>query len=461
VRLGELQDRWDVNYTSSTLQFEKDYSNPKYDLAPLRELVSFVQYGISVIATEEPIGIPMLRMNNLQNDGWDLTDLKYIELSQEELNKYKIIQGDLLFNRTNSKELVGKCEVFTEPGDWVFASYLIRVRLDLSKALPEFISAFLGTKAGRLQIDRVSRQIIGMSNVNAEELKDLLIPVPSLDIQRTLVADTESARLARQAKLSQADELLKGIDGFVLEQLGLKLPKEEARPTFAVRLGNVKQGRQDALYYAPYYEKLVSALDKCKHPKDSLGNISPELVGGATPSKGDADLYAEDGIKFLRILNVAPNEIVLDKVNYIQDSVHNGELKRSQLAANDILMTITGRVGTSAVVTEDILPANINQHIVKMRIQRADCLPEYLAVYLNSSIGMALSNRGVTGGTRIALDYEVIRKIQIPLPPLGIQKKIVSELQHRRAQARVLREEAEREWQNAKEKFERNLLEND
>jgi type I restriction enzyme S subunit len=458
VRRGEIQERWDVNYISASLQFEKEFSNPKYSLIALRELVAFVQYGISAIATEEPIGVPMLRMNNLQNDGWDLGDLKYIELSPEELSKYKIVQGDILFNRTNSKELVGKCEVFKEEGDWVFASYLIRVRLDLSKALPEFISAFLSTKAGRLQIDRVSRQIIGMSNVNAEELKDLIIPVPPLDIQRALVADMESARHARQAKLSQADALLQGIDGFVLEQLGIKLPKEEKRLTFAVRLNKVKQGRQDALYYAPYYEKLISALNKCKHPKESLGNISPELVGGATPSKGGADLYAKDGIKFLRILNVAPNEIVLGNVNYIQEGVHNGELKRSQLSANDVLMTITGRVGTSAVVTEDILPANINQHIVKMRIQHADCLPEYLAVYLNSSIGTALSNRGVTGGTRIALDYEVIRKIQIPLPSLETQKKIADELNRRRTQARALRESAEREWQSAKEKFEKALL---
>lgn len=321
----------------------------------------------------------------------------------------------------------------------------------------DYLAIFLNSHLGKFQTERLANGAVQL-NVNFSETGDIKIIVPPLDTQRTLVADMESARLARQEKLSQADELLKGIDGFVLEQLGVKLPKEEKRSTFAVRLDAVKQGRQDALYYAPYYEKLISALDKCKHPKDSLGNISPELVGGATPSKAEADLYAEDGIKFLRILNVAPNEIILNNVNYIQDSVHNGELKRSQLAVNDVLMTITGRVGTSAVVTKDILPANINQHIVKMRIQRKDCSPEYLAIYLNSSIGTALTNRGVTGGTRIALDYEVIRKIQIPLPSLEVQKIITAELSRRRAQVRALREEAEREWQNAKEKFEKALL---
>lgn len=422
-------------------------------------MIDFAQYGISALATAESVGIPMLRMNNLQNDGWDLLDLKYIELPEPELAKYRIQKGDILFNRTNSKELVGKCEVFKEDGDWVFASYLIRVQLNPQKALPDFVSAFLSTEAGRLQINRVSRQIIGMSNVNAEELKDLEIPLPPLDVQRALVAEMEAARTARQSKLTEAEELLKSMDGFVLAQLGLVLPEEKKRPAFAVKLAKVKQGRQDALYYASHYEKLVKALADCTHPKISLGEISPELVGGATPTKGDAELYAEDGIKFLRILNIATNEIVLEDVKYIKDAVHNGELKRSQLSSNDVLMTITGRVGTASVVPQEILPANINQHIVRMRVKRADCSPEYLAVYLNSSFGTALSNRGVSGGTRIALDYEVIRKIQIPLPPLDIQKSIAAELTRRRGQARRLREEAESGWREAKEKFEKKLLE--
>ncbi len=294
--------------------------------------------------------------------------------------------------------------------------------------------------------------------IQREDFEEIIIPLPDLLTQRALVAEMESARAMRQSKLAKAENLLKEIDSFVLEELGLKLPKEEKRKTFAVKLSKVREGRQDALYYDPYYEKLAAVLNKCKHPKASLGNISPELVGGATPTRGDAELYAEDGIKFLRILNIAPNEIVLNDVNYIQDAVHNGELKRSQLSANDVLMTITGRVGTAAVVPQEILPANINQHIVRMRVQRRDCLPDHLAIYLNTSIGTALSNRGVTGGTRIALDYEVIRRIQIPIPPLDIQKKIVAKLQRRRAQARQLREEAERGWQTAKEKFEKSLL---
>ena len=92
----------------------------------------------------------MIRMNNLQADGWDFRDLKYMELSLKDATRYVLQPGDILFNRTNSKELVGKCEVFHESGAWVFASYLIRVRLNADLAVPEFVSLFCCSALPRL-----------------------------------------------------------------------------------------------------------------------------------------------------------------------------------------------------------------------------------------------------------------------------------------------------------------------
>lgn len=434
------------------------YANSNYELTPLRRVIHKVQYGISLPATEEPIGLPMIRMNNLQNDGWDFTDLKYIELSEEEAEPYRVNPGNILFNRTNSKELVGKCEVFRETGDWVFASYLIRVVLDQTKVIPEFMSNFLSAKAGRIQIDRVSRQIIGMSNVNAEELQDLLIPLPSVEVQRSLVAEIEAARQSRKQKLAQADELLSSLDGYLLDQLSLSAPEESDRSAYAVQLKQIKGGRCDALYHAPSFIKIVKALAGCAFPIFSLDAIILNPVGGATPKRSDAELYADNGVKFLRILNIKPYEIDLVDIKFIKDTVHSGDLARSQLAKDDVLVTITGRVGTAAVVPQEILPANINQHIVRLRIYQDNCLPQYLAAYLNSSIGLSLSNRSVTGGTRIALDYEAIRSLQVPLPPIDVQEAIVNEVEMRRTKAKLLRQEAETEWEAAKIRFEHKLL---
>ena len=184
------------------------YKHPNYPLTKFREGASYVQYGISELANTQDKGVKILRMNNLQNEGWDFTDIKHIELSSEELERYLIAKGDVLFNRTNSKELVGKCEVFREKGEWVFASYLIRVRFDELKMLPDFITAFLNTTAGRLQINMISRQIIGMTNINAVELQDLVVPLPAIEIQKKILGQYFAARDICKSKLVQADMFL-------------------------------------------------------------------------------------------------------------------------------------------------------------------------------------------------------------------------------------------------------------
>jgi type I restriction enzyme, S subunit len=179
VRRGQALKRADVNYNLLTEEVNRRLSHPLYGLTSIASFERLLQYGCSIRATEEPVGYRILRMNNLQADGWRLDDLKYVQLTSDQFSNWRLERGDIVFNRTNSKELVGKCEVFDEEGDWVFASYLIRLRVDLDRAIPEFVTAFLNTRAGRVQIDRESRQIIGMSNINGEEIRTLRVPLPS------------------------------------------------------------------------------------------------------------------------------------------------------------------------------------------------------------------------------------------------------------------------------------------
>src|SRR5439155_12751155 len=137
---------------------------------------------------------------------------------------WKLEPGDLVFNRTNSKELVGKCEVFKFEGDWIFASYLMRLRINAHEVLPVFLRDFLSGPTGRWQIDRDSRQIVGMSNINAEEIRRLVFPKPDRDTQARLVRQMEAARDVRRQQLAQADAVLGSLAGFVLELPRLTLP---------------------------------------------------------------------------------------------------------------------------------------------------------------------------------------------------------------------------------------------
>ena len=201
--------------------------------------------------------------------------------------------------------------------------------------------------------------------------------------------------------------------------------------------------RLDAWYNHPRYTLLNERLDQAPFAAALLNDLLQSIAGGATPKRNDASLYADSGVKFLRILNIDDGEILDRDLKYITGEVHQKDLSRSQLAAGDVLMTITGRVGSAAVVAAEHLPANINQHIARLRINPAQCRPEFLSEWLNCPAGQELSNRYVSGGTRAALDYGAIRNLRIPLPPIDIQDELVAAMDAARAERNAMLAEAD------------------
>lgn len=188
---------------------------------------------------------------------------------------------------------------------------------------------------------------------------------------------------------------------------------------------------------------LNARLDAAPIPTPALGGLLESIAGGATPSRSDDSLYADDGVRFFRILNVDDGEIAERDLKHVTEAVHNGLLERSQLAAGDVLMTITGRVGSAAVVGEEHLPANINQHIARLRVDPRRCRPEFLSEWLNCPAGLELSNRYVSGGTRAALDYGAIRSLRVPLPSLNVQDRLVTAMDAAREERRAKLAEAD------------------
>ena len=190
----------------------------------------------------------------------------------------------------------------------------------------------------------------------------------------------------------------------------------------------------DTWFNHPRYTLLNARLDAALIPTPELGGLLESIAGGATPSRSDDSLYAGGGVRFFRILNVDDGEIVERDLKFVTDDVHNRLLERSRLAAGDVLMTITGRVGSAAVVSEEHLPANINQHIARLRVDPQRCRPEFLSEWLNCPAGLELSNRYVSGGTRVALDYGAIRSLRVLLPSLATQDALVDAMASARAE---------------------------
>lgn len=210
-------ERWGIGFNDYVRQGLLDFKS-KYEINPLGKIILNFQYGTSEKANGIK-GVPILRMNNIINGDLDTSDLKYIELSKNEFESLKLKKGDLLFNRTNSKELVGKTAVFNLEGDFVFASYLIRIKTDNKKADPNYINILFNSPIIRNQIDAISRQIIGQANVNTEELGDFKVPLPPLPKQKEIAKKVETIR----AEIAEIKNKANGILETTQKEIGKML----------------------------------------------------------------------------------------------------------------------------------------------------------------------------------------------------------------------------------------------
>src|SRR5262249_8511391 len=133
--------------------------------ATVDQCSSMIQYGSSAKANAHPVGVPVLRMGNLTLNGQlALDDLKFLPADHSEFPDLLLEPDDLLFNRTNSAELVGKTAIYAgEPSPCSFASYLIRVRL-LPGVRPPILAIAINGGFGRAWIKKVVNQTVGQAN---------------------------------------------------------------------------------------------------------------------------------------------------------------------------------------------------------------------------------------------------------------------------------------------------------
>ncbi len=159
-------------------------TNPKqWPTGLLESVITETQYGISTKAESDESGVPIIRMNNIDTrGGLILSNLKHLNLDQETFEKYRLTRGDILFNRTNSRELVGKTGLWKGEIEAVFASYLIRVRTK-PDVVPEFVWAYMNSQFVKKHLLNKARRAIGMANINAKELGSIPIIIPSMPLQ--------------------------------------------------------------------------------------------------------------------------------------------------------------------------------------------------------------------------------------------------------------------------------------
>lgn len=151
-----------------------------WEKGTISDVIVKTQYGTSSKADENNGEFKILRMNNITYNGqWDFSSMKYVDLDEKEQEKYLVYKGEVLFNRTNSKELVGKTAVYKEEEPMAYAGYLVKA-IPNERANGEFISTYMNSKYIKSKLLNMAKNIVGMANINAEEFKKIDIYIPPI-----------------------------------------------------------------------------------------------------------------------------------------------------------------------------------------------------------------------------------------------------------------------------------------
>ena len=404
-------------------------------------ITDVIQYGLSNSA-ESTGDYRLLRITDIQNGcvNWDTVPFT----STDEPEKYLLHKDDIVFARTGAT--VGKSFLITDlPYASVYASYLIRIRL-INGISANYIYHFFNSYCYWEQVTDKAVGV-GQPNCNGTALRELFIPLPSqaeqnrivpvadnlLKIVDTITSEQESLSELIQTTKSKILDL--AIRGKLVPQdpndepASVLLERIRAEKEELIKQGKIKRDKKESVIFKgddnSYYQDLPSNWIKIR-----LSTISEIITKGTTP-RGGKVAYSQSGIGFLRAENIAGyDKLDLSNLNYVDEESHNNYLKRSILKENDILITIAGTLGRTAIVPQQALPLNTNQAVAIVRLVNNRLINvKYLVYALNSpiiksdllakSVDMAIPN----------LSLENIADCNISLPPLVEQKRIVDEIE--------------------------------
>jgi len=410
-------------------------------------MVEQMQYGTSAKTSEDATGVPVLRMGNIQNGELMLDVLKYLPADHDEFPGLLLRDGDVLFNRTNSAELVGKTAVYRgNPTPCSCASYLIRLRL-LPAYVPEFLAYYINSPFGRAWVSTVVSQQVGQANVNGTKLKALSVPVPGHAEQEQVVAEIEKqfTRLgAGVAALQRVQANLKRYRAAVLKAAcegrlvptEAELARKEARPyeTGGELLARVlmerrEQGQGRGSHKEPLPAERVGSALPVGWSSASVDQLSVHLTSG---SRNWSQFYDHGTGTFILAQNVRPMRLDLTERQAVAAPVGDAETERTRVQENDILVTIVGaKTGDVCRVPGGLVDHFVCQSVALVRpvlAQTARFAELYLASQEN---GQAQWKALIYGQGRPHLSFEQLRTTEVALPPLAEQARIVAEVERR------------------------------
>ena len=448
VMRGELGNRHDPEYYHpERINSIRSLSKSPYPLVNLEEVVKFRKSKLNPQQYSSKL-FNYLSLANILSHTGDVIDFTQTE-GKDILSSSNVFKrNDILFARLRpylNKIYLASGDI--EEGICSTEFFVLKPSEEID---PLFLQTFL---LSSFVLNQTKHMMTGntLPRVIIDDVRNIKIPLLPHPTQDRVAEIMEEAYKQRKEMLKEAEDLLAGINSYVLDKLGIAIPEMEEEKTFVVTLEDLKKGkRQDVFYYQPKFKKLMEAVENNKYEVGELEGVIGDFIKGNLPKHEDKG----GETKILQIRNITLNgdfdltDILTAKSSSVP---RNTKLKKGEL-----IFVITGAtIGKVAVFDLDE-EVYLGGDMVKTDVKNAN--PLYLLSVLLSPIGQMQINQHVTGATNKHLSPEEIKSIKIPLPPIEIQNEIAEEVKRRREGAEEMRKEAEEVIKQAKEKVEKMIL---
>lgn len=448
VKRSEIEGRLDPKMAL----YNQESHNTQYHKIQLKKLLlKAPQYGagesgVTRKSYQEP---RYIRITDIDSNG--IVNSKELGATANNIeDKYILNDGDILFARSGAT--VGKTYLHkTKPYMCFYAGYLIRFVVNTSLILPEYLFAYTQLPIYKKWIAAIQRPN-AQPNINAEEYQSLEIPLPNLDIQHYICNIIKNGYLTKQKKEAEAQKLLDSIDGYILNELGITMPKSDLNLKERIFFCNFKQatgGRLDPKFNNQW-QKLKSL--QCNYPKVTLADVV--FNSGQYGANETAIDYKEGDTRYIRITDIDDLGCLKENNKVTCKNIEQNYM----LHKNDLLFARSGSVGKCYIHKRISEPAIFAGYLIRFIINAAIINPDYLFYYCNCSLYKYWVDTIQRPAVQANINSEEFRQIIIPLPPMAKQQEIADHITALRHQAAQLQQEGKEALEKAKQEVEQMIL---
>ena len=381
----------------------------------------------------EGVGYPVLRSSNMRGKRVDVSEAAWCEISNKQAEAFSLESGDILVTKSSgSFDLVGKAALFDDPNDgnlYLFSNFTMRLRPDRKKVIPEYLAWFLRSPQALSWRFENQQTTVGLRNLQTKEYLKQVLPVPLLEIQEQVVnylnAVENVNKESETAKLPEA-----------LEEQRHVVVRIEA---LAARIAKAKYLREEIseeieLLLAAELKKLRYELLDGKFSKRKLGDVT-QVTAGGTPSR-DNPSYWNGNIPWIRTGELLDGDIYSSGEHITEEGMKNSSAKL--FPKETILIALYGQGQTRGRTGRLMIEATTNQACCAI-LPTPDLLEPRFTQYWLRSLYYEMREQN-HGGAQPNLNSAMIKNIEISIPPLDEQRRIVAYLDSVQARLASLRE---------------------